>query len=563
MSRGGSQLGGTVPGALTQPLPGTDGLHEDNPFALPSDEEIFMLQEVERQQRTQLMATMRSLPVHMKSTFSSQIQATVVREVGLEHPIRKAEPKKRLIAAAPPAAPASTRRPQEKENMNDFIAKKREIFLVQMSLDTKRAEITKLEERALQREEALKKSEQMLEEDALRFDAFLKENDEKVQEAIKKAEVEAKAKQDKLMEIKRVNALMATIRSQLNKYEEQVEECRRYQKFLDSVTPVEWQEQQRQALLARQNQRHAAWLLDCEALKKQKQDAKGAKARAEQEFASARTQQEAERAEQAIKDTAAALKEIMRLKEPPAPAPGVEQEEEGPMYFQDPRTLLQIYAQLEEQNLFLIQNAQESEEALEELRAKFRSTKERMDGESEGLRRQVARLELTIQAEMEKGKVLQERAQQNFEVSMGISAHEVTLDQLADEIAEVYERCGFDRDATVTTLQMLTNIETRLEEYLTLADVLPLDMVENTEKSREKDRRQVTREEKILQQKEEHESRVKRALERAAAPVFKKTGKPVMFRSQPTHKKTVQVLTENEDDDSDLQQFLAKDMLAA
>ena len=54
-----------------------------------------MLQEVERQQRTQLMETMRSLPVHMKSTFSSQIQATVVREVGFEHPIRKAEPKKR------------------------------------------------------------------------------------------------------------------------------------------------------------------------------------------------------------------------------------------------------------------------------------------------------------------------------------------------------------------------------------------------------------------------------------------------------------------------------------
>lgn len=66
------------------------------------------------------------------------------------------------------------------------------------------------------------------------------------------------------------------------------------------------------------------------------------------------------------------LATVMCLQEPPAPAPGVEQEEEGPMYFQDPRTLLQIYAQLEEQNLFLIQNAQESEEALEELRAKFR-----------------------------------------------------------------------------------------------------------------------------------------------------------------------------------------------
>lgn len=59
---------------------------------------------------------------------------------------------------------------------------------------------------ALQREEALKKSEQMLEEDALRFDAFLKENDEKVQEAIKKAEVEAKAKQDKV----RIQPLLVT-----------------------------------------------------------------------------------------------------------------------------------------------------------------------------------------------------------------------------------------------------------------------------------------------------------------------------------------------------------------
>ena len=39
------------------------------------------------------------------------------------------------------------------ENMAEFIAKKREIFLVQMSLDNKRAEIRKLEEGSFQREE--------------------------------------------------------------------------------------------------------------------------------------------------------------------------------------------------------------------------------------------------------------------------------------------------------------------------------------------------------------------------------------------------------------------------
>jgi hypothetical protein len=45
--------------------------------------------------------------------------------------------------------------------MADFVAKKREIFLVKMSLETKRAEIKKLQDRADQREQALLKSEQV------------------------------------------------------------------------------------------------------------------------------------------------------------------------------------------------------------------------------------------------------------------------------------------------------------------------------------------------------------------------------------------------------------------
>lgn len=52
-------------------------------------------------------------------------------------------------------------RQQEKESMAEFIAKKREMFLVQMSLDTKREEIRKLEEKARMKEEALRKSEQV------------------------------------------------------------------------------------------------------------------------------------------------------------------------------------------------------------------------------------------------------------------------------------------------------------------------------------------------------------------------------------------------------------------
>ena len=57
--------------------------------------------------------------------------------------------------------------------MREFIARKREIFLVMMTIDNKREELTKLQERASLREAAIIKGEQMLAEDAARFDAFL------------------------------------------------------------------------------------------------------------------------------------------------------------------------------------------------------------------------------------------------------------------------------------------------------------------------------------------------------------------------------------------------------
>ena len=67
----------------------------------------------------------------------------------------------------------------------------------------------------------------MLEEDALRFDQFLKDNDQKAVQAIKKAEAETKAKAEKVQEIKKLNAQITQIKSEMSKFEEQLEDCRK------------------------------------------------------------------------------------------------------------------------------------------------------------------------------------------------------------------------------------------------------------------------------------------------------------------------------------------------
>jgi type III secretory pathway component EscV len=78
-----------------------------------------------------------------------------------------------------------TDRHVEKESLDDYIAKKREMFLVEYALGVKRDEIKKLEQLAQEEERELELAERHLEEDAIMFDEFLKENDKNSVEAIK------------------------------------------------------------------------------------------------------------------------------------------------------------------------------------------------------------------------------------------------------------------------------------------------------------------------------------------------------------------------------------------
>ena len=58
-----------------------------------------------------------------------------------------------------------------RESARAFVARRREMFLVQMDVENKTREMARLKA-AARREEALRKSERMLEEDQARFDAF-------------------------------------------------------------------------------------------------------------------------------------------------------------------------------------------------------------------------------------------------------------------------------------------------------------------------------------------------------------------------------------------------------
>lgn len=210
-----------------------------------------------------------------------------------------------------------------------------------------------------------------------------------------------------------------------------------------------------------------------------------------------------------------------------------ESDNEPELFFSDPQQLLDIFAELEEQNLSLIQNSQETEEALEELRQTIKQTQERMNRETEILKGQIDFLNDAINREEERAKELEMKSKMFSYGEFKAEDQEKMLQMLNKKVEDVYRNCIGDNEANISTLQMLTNIENRLEELFEQIEMMPPERVEMAEKAKEKERRMRLREEKMEQQRLHQEDRVRRALERAQAEPKKKTGKPLMFRSEP------------------------------
>lgn len=487
-------------------------------------------------------------------------------------------------------------RRQEKENTTEFVAKKREMFLVQMSLDTKREEIRKLEEKAQMKEEALQRSEQMLEEDAMRFDAFLKENDKKAHDAIKRAEEETKKKQEKTQEIKRLSQQIQALSSEMSKHREALEDCLRYKKFLDMLTPPEWFEkhkrQQEEKAKAIKQANFEAKLKDWERTRRRlmEQHRKEVDARKELKKATKRTTRASSQHDDEDDDEEPEFKLVI------PPPPRLEDEvvelpyEEPPMYFTEPQQLMAIFSALEEQNLFLIQNSQETEHTLEELQHAYADTKVTMDSHTSVLQQQIDELQSQIGSEEQRVKSLQNKRlaasdATSFSSSLGGTGtgggggggsgtaelkgtatmkdktaslgdtganqmeKEKLLAELNNKVRYVYEQCGFDASSKPSTLFMLSQMESKLEVLLQEVERMPQEYVIKAEKEKEKRRRERKREEQQALQIRLQEERNRRAIERSMQAPKKRTGRQVMYRSKPL--KAEQQSTGDDDKDKD------------
>merc|ERR1712060_591713 len=124
--------------------------------------------------------------------------------------------------------------------------------------------------------------------------------------------------------------------------------------------------------------------------------------------------------------------------------------EEMPLYFEESKQLLDVFTGLEESNLFLIQNSQDTQQTLEELQQKFAETKRNSEVRTGRMKHDIMLKERDIELERTKCEELRQQVAEKHRSS----EQEELVKELNDKVSDVYAACGNDENQG-DTLQML------------------------------------------------------------------------------------------------------------
>ncbi|XP_030069928.1 coiled-coil domain-containing protein 38 isoform X1 [Microcaecilia unicolor] len=480
----------------------------------------------------------------------------------------------------------------DSKSVKDYIAKKREIFLAQYTVSVKQEAIRTMETTALEEEQQIGDSEKKLEEDTLAFEEFLKENDRNSVEALKMAEQETRNKLDKNSEIRKAMGEMMSVTSDIARNGDILKEFLMYEEFLRKLSPTEWQEQQYNKKVARKTKKREKEKKNRESVMLpaivKRTDSKTTKilpkADSTKEVKTHSKQKslpESKRSSTRIQHphNLPALPEIegglldklshfegrcraetrdcfwlLQVMTSPtcvavhillstenihyrstvhSPLEDSDSEEEPEIYFTDPQQLLCVFTELEEQNLSLILNCQETHETLEEIRERSLMIQNKMKVKTNTLKEHKEMLHVACVEQEEKAAELELRARLFCFGEFNSQEQDKLLQVLNQKISHVYQTCIGESETTVSTLNMLSSIERHIDELYELLEAVSKDSLEAVQKSKKKERRMRIREEKLKQQLLHQEERLKRALARATADPKRQTGRKLMPRSAP------------------------------
>lgn len=129
--------------------------------------------------------------------------------------------------------------PIERFGIRSFIAKKREMLMIELVLDSKRKETEKLEVITRKNSADLRKEKIKLENDIINNEKRMKENNKKTQNVLHHAEQTTKIKNEKIEEVKAMHLELSSLENSLVQLNERNLKFEKYKVFLSSLKSCE------------------------------------------------------------------------------------------------------------------------------------------------------------------------------------------------------------------------------------------------------------------------------------------------------------------------------------
>lgn len=409
---------------------------EINPFSRPKDEEIFTFKDKERLRKLAERDRNRKLKIWEKNKPTREGCLRRLCETDIEPAALAINPKvaDQINLADAAGFNVPVERSKNRENRWKLIEKKREMFLVEMMLRIKNSKIEELMTTNEMKQIGLICSEQMLQEDTRSFLEFFADIKDQTAKASAELEKLKKDRNDKALRLRQIQDECSAIQSKINKDLETLGIQFDYKLFLDNLKPPE----ERSAQVAKK--------LSSNNLKKKPDTSKKGK----------KSKDNDPKKEAFVITYPSKLKSLFE---------DDDEDEEYEVPFKNPEELMNIFADLEEQNLKLIQQGQETEQAIELRKKKMEEETIREDGELDKLEKREKEVSDRFK------KIVEEKI--NLEST---SAGDVTKmmsneELIKKKIREIKEKCGKSGINDQSPLTMLSDIEHSINKFIRYFDI--------------------------------------------------------------------------------------------
>ena len=209
-----------------------------NPFVMPEGSDRFQYREEENQrQKAELASIHRMSLVQRTDMMTPRIPPLVSKATMKVHEPGSTRgtvaPRTREVKPVPPEAPNTAKNMR----MTEFVAQKREIFLVQLLIERKTREMTRLETEMRAEERSLLETENALSEASNQYKMATAQAEAALTRARKSLEAATRNRVELQREYKLVQQSSSIMHSEISKNRDTLEAYRKYHEFLVNITP--------------------------------------------------------------------------------------------------------------------------------------------------------------------------------------------------------------------------------------------------------------------------------------------------------------------------------------